>query len=74
MGNVRTPKPVYFKGGLVEFFVKNKIRWYRTIIYTKDGMTQFEFERGIYSENLTPIKDIVNRALHNFSSVGVIEN
>ncbi len=66
---VRNPRPKYFDGGVVEFFVKDGVVYYRTLIWTKDGSTQFEFETGKYDESVTSLNDIVNRALQKFSSV-----
>ena len=48
MGNIRTPKPEYFDGGVIEFYVKNKEIHYKTVIWTKDGTKQFIFETGKY--------------------------
>lgn len=70
MGEIRTPRPKYFDGGVVEFFVKDKTVYYKTLIWVKDGSKQFEFEQGKYNESITPLDSIVNRALQNFSNVG----
>lgn len=69
MGNVRTPKASYFDGGVVEFYVKNKQIYYKTVIWTKDGTKQFTFETGKYDIATNNIKEITNRALQNFSEV-----
>lgn len=74
MGNIRTPKPIYFDGGVIEFYVKNKEIHYKTIIWTRDGTKQFTFETGKYDITTNNFKEITNRALQNFSTVGVIEN
>ena len=71
MGNIRTPKPHYFKHGVVEFFVKNKQIHYKTVMWNPDGTNHFVLEVGIFENN---IDDIVKRGKQSFSSVGVIEN
>ena len=66
MGEIRTPRPYYFKGGVVEFFVKNKQVYFKTLIWNNEGSLQFEFETGLLKEDYI---EIANRALQSFSSV-----
>ena len=66
MGNVRTPRPVYFKHGVIEFFVENKIVYYRTILWSEDGLTQFVLESAKYQGNSD---ELVKKALQSFSNV-----
>ena len=73
MGSIRTPKPEYFKCGMVEFYVKNKEIHYKIWLWLVDGTSQFEYQRGKY-ESDEQIKRLIQSTLHNFSSVGVIEN
>lgn len=73
MGNIRTPKPVYFKCGVVEFFVKNKQIHYKAWLWLIDGTSQFEYKRGKY-ESDDQINALIKNTLQSFSSVGVIEN
>ena len=40
MGNIRTPKPVYFKQGVMIFYVKDKIIYYIVKLWTDDGFHQ----------------------------------
>ena len=66
MGNIRTPRPHYFKGGVVEFFVKDKQVYFRTLIWNNEGSLQFEFETGLLKEDYI---EIAERALQTFGNV-----
>jgi len=66
MGNTRTPRPVYFDHGVVEFFVRNKIVNYRTVIWNKNGTSQFILETGLYNNNSD---EIVKKAQQTFVTV-----
>ena len=74
MGNVRTPKPYYFEHGVIEFYVKNGVIYYQTMLWLKDGLTQFKFETGKYDIATNNFKEIINRVKQNVSTIGVIEN
>lgn len=67
MGNIRTPKPQYFKCGVVEFYVKNKQIHYKVWLWLVDGTSQFELSTGRYESN-DQINQIIARALQSFSS------
>ena len=69
MGFTRTPRPHYFEHGVVEFFVRDRVVHYKTSVWIEGGTLQFEFEQGKYNESLTPINEIVSRALQRFGSV-----
>lgn len=49
---MRTPKPHYFKFGVVEFYVKNKVIYYKVKKWTEDGMKQYVLETGKYDGNI----------------------
>ncbi len=66
MGNTRTPRPVYFDHGVVEFFVRNKVVHYRTIKWNEDGLLQFPLATGIYHGDSD---QLVKEALQTFRSV-----
>lgn len=68
MGNIRTPKPVYFKCGMVEFYVKEKVIYYKVWLWLVDGLSEFEYGRGKY-ESDNQIKELIKTALQSFSSV-----
>lgn len=73
MGNIHTPKPEYFKCGVVEFYVKKKQIYFKVSLWLIDGFTQYELLTGKY-ESKSQIENIIKQALQSFSSVGVIEN
>jgi hypothetical protein len=70
MGNIHTPKTIYFENGCIEFFVKKKQVYYKTVIWTKDGSKQFIFETGKFEQGII-IHDLIKRALQSFTDVRV---
>ena len=77
MGNVHTPRPIYFDGGVIDFFMKNKQMYFKTLIWIKDGSKQFEYESGKFNyqlnqdENNRTVADIIKSAQQKFT--GVVE-
>lgn len=67
MGSIRTPRPFYFKHGVVEFFVYQKTVHYVTKVWNENGTNQSILETGKLGDQ-TP-ESIAERALQNFSSV-----
>jgi hypothetical protein len=75
MGNIHTPKTIYFEGGAIEFFVKKKQIYFKTVIWTKDGSKQFTFETGKFDyclnqdEKGRTVSDIIKSTLQSFGDV-----
>ena len=66
MGFTRTPRPHYFEHGVIEFFVKAKVVWYRILLWNKEGTHLSVMETGNYINN----KDkLVKEASQTFGSV-----
>ena len=61
-----TPRPVYFKNGVVEFYVKNRVVHYKTVLWSKDGLVQFIFDQGKYEGDSDKI---VKKALQSFEDM-----
>lgn len=61
-----TPRPIYFKHGVIEFYVRNQIVNYRTRIWTENGMCQFVAAQGVYQNNS---EELLKQAQQNFGDV-----
>ena len=73
MGNIRTPKTVYFKQGSLSFYVKDKQIYYKVWLWLHDGLTHFLYKDAKF-EGITVTEILQEVQSHSFSSVGVIEN
>lgn len=71
--NIRTPKPIYFKEGVMVFYVKDKIIYYIIKLWTSDGYHQATIQEARL-ETQNPQDIITKLTQQNFSSVGEIEN
>ena len=49
---MRTPKPYYFKFGVVEFFVKNNVIYYDVLKWSENGLNQYLHKTGKYDGNI----------------------
>lgn len=49
---MRTPRPHYFKFGVVEFFVKNKEIHYRVKKWNENGLNQYLYKTGKYDGSI----------------------
>lgn len=47
MGNIRTPKPIYKDGSVMEFYVRKNQIMYSIKIWSKDGTNQSLLKVGI---------------------------
>ncbi len=52
---MRTPKPYYFKHGVVVFFVKDKQIHYKVIKWSEDGFFSWVYGIGKYDGNIERI-------------------
>lgn len=52
---MRTPRPYYFKFGVVEFFVKNKEIHYKVKKWTENGLSQYLYKTGKYDGNINNV-------------------
>ena len=73
MGNIRSPKPKYFQNGVVNFYVMNKVIYFKVWLWLKDGLKQFELTRGKY-ESDQQIDEIIIKALFTQQSFTSVEN
>lgn len=56
---MRTPKPYYFKNGVIVFFVKDKIIYYKIIKWSEDGMIQWSDKLGKYDGSMENLIGII---------------
>jgi hypothetical protein len=71
MGQTKTPRPVYFKNGVVEFYVRDKVVHYKTVLWSKDRLVQFVFDQGKYDGDSD---EIVKKASQTFGDVSGSHN
>lgn len=75
MGNqIRVPKEVYIKHGVIKFFAKNNLVYYKVLLWKEDGLTQFRFKTAKLETTVEQLVEQVKKGLPSFSSVGEIEN
>ena len=58
---MRTPKPYYFKNGVVEFYVKNKVIYYNVKKWSEDGLTQCLYKTGKYDGNIDGLIESITK-------------
>lgn len=46
-----TPRPYYFKNGVVVFFVRDKQVYYNVLMWNDSGMKQFSVRSGKYNND-----------------------
>lgn len=66
MGLIRTPRPLYQDGFVMEFYVKEKQVYYKISKWNPDGYSQGELQKGKLGKQEPQV--MFNQALQNFSS------
>lgn len=67
MGNVHTPKTIYKNGMVVEFYVKNKITFYKISRWINEGVNQVSLATGKLSDFNSP-EEVMEYAWINYSA------
>lgn len=67
MGNVHTPKTIYKNGMVVEFYVKNKITFYKISRWINEGINQVSLATGKLSDFNSP-EEVMEYAWINYSA------
>ena len=67
MGNVHTPKTIYKNGMVVEFYVKNKVTFYKISRWINEGVNQVSLATGKLSDFNSP-EEVMEYAWINFSA------
>ena len=61
-----TPRPYYFKNGVVVFYVKEKQVYYNVMVWNDSGLKQFSIDSGKYNGELP--HELVSKS-QNFGDV-----
>lgn len=63
MGNqIRTPRPVYFKNGVIEFYVYKKEIYYKAKLWLRDGTSQITIkDRKFLGDADSIVKEITSQ-------------
>ena len=68
MGNLRVPKEIYIKQGVIKFFAKNKQVYYKILIWSDDGLTQFPLKVDKLETSVDELVAEVKRGLPSFTN------
>ncbi len=69
MGGIRTARPIYKNGCVMEFYVRKNQIMYSIKIWNKDGLNQSLLKVGILGDQ--DARQVLNNAIQNLSSVEV---
>lgn len=69
MGSLRTSRPIYEDGFVMEFFVRKQNIHYKIKLWNKDGTNQALLQEGILGDQ--DARQVLNKAIQNLSSVEV---
>lgn len=69
MGGIRTARPIYQDGCVMEFYVRKQQVMYSIKIWNKDGLNQSLLKVGILGDQ--DARQVLNKAIQNLSSVEV---
>ena len=53
----------YFEHGVIKFFSKKKVEYYKVLLWTKDGMSQFTLETGKFDGDIDKLKTQILRSV-----------
>ena len=67
MGNIHTPKTIYKDGMVIEFYVKNKITFYKISRWINEGVNQVSLATGKLSDFNSP-EEVMEYAWINYSA------
>lgn len=63
--NIRSPRPVYFKHGVIVFYVKDEIVHYIVKLWRDEGFKQYPIEEGVLgTQNITDIISKITQQFH----------
>lgn len=66
---MRTARPIYKNGFVMEFYVKKTNVYYTIKVWNKDGLNQSLLKTGVLGDQ--DARQILNKAIQNLSSVEV---
>ena len=56
-------KTIYLGQTVIKFFSKKKVWFYKILLWTKDGMTQFTLETGKFNGDIEKLKSQILRSV-----------
>uniref|UniRef100_A0AAT9JAP1 ORF60 n=1 Tax=Nitrosopumilaceae spindle-shaped virus TaxID=3065433 RepID=A0AAT9JAP1_9VIRU len=69
MGGIRTARPIYQDGCVMEFYVRKQEVHYKIKLWNKEGTNQSLLQEGILGDQ--DARQVLNKAIQNLSNVEV---